>query len=129
MDYLALKLLHVSCAAASATLFLLRGAAMWRGIPWPRALRAAPHLVDTVLLASALALAVWSGQSPLSQPWLAAKLTALLAYIVLGSVALKRGRTPAVRRAALLAALATLAYIVLAAVTKQPWPPKYWMGM
>jgi len=123
MDYLALKQLHISCAAASATLFLLRGAAMWRGAAWPRALRALPHLVDTVLLASAVTLAVWSGQSPLHQPWLGAKLTALLVYIMLGSVALKRGRTTTVRRAALLAALATLAYIVLVAVTKQPWPP------
>lgn len=126
MDYLALKLLHMSCAAASATLFVLRGAAMWRGTAWPDALRALPHLVDTVLLGSALGLAFWSGQSPLNQPWLAAKLMALLAYIVLGSVALKRGRTPAVRRAALLAALATLAYIVLVARTRQPWPPNYW---
>lgn len=126
MDYLALKLLHAGCAATSATLFLLRGAAMWRGAAWPHALRALPHLVDTVLLGSALTLALWSGQSPLHQPWLAAKLTALPAYIVLGSVALKRGRTPAIRRAALLAALATLAYIVLVAVTRQPWPPHAW---
>ncbi|MRV71818.1 regulator SirB [Duganella sp. FT92W] len=126
MDYHALKVLHMSCAAASGTLFLLRGGFMWRGAAWPRALRAVPHLVDTVLLGSALALAAWSGQSPLTQPWLAAKLSALVAYIVLGSVALKRGRAPAVRRAALLAALATLLYIVLVAVTRQPWPPAYW---
>jgi uncharacterized membrane protein SirB2 len=126
VDYLALKLLHMGCAATSATLFLARGAAMWRGAAWPHALRALPHLVDTVLLGSAVTLAVWSGQSPLAQPWLAAKLGALLAYIVLGSIALKRGRTPAVRRAALLAALCALLYIVLVAVTRQPWPPDYW---
>lgn len=126
MDYQALKLLHMGCAATSAALFMLRGAFMWRGAAFtsqPKALRVLPHLVDTVLLGSALALAFWSGQSPLAQPWLAAKLTALLAYIALGAVALRHGRTLAVRRAALLAALATLAYIVLVALTKQPWPP------
>ena len=126
MDYAVLKLLHMGSAATSATLFALRGAAMWRRAgtprPWPRPLRSLPHVVDTVLLCSAITLAVWSGQSPLTQPWLAAKLTALLAYITLGSIALKRGRTPAMRRAALMAALATLLYIVLVAVTKQPWP-------
>jgi uncharacterized membrane protein SirB2 len=126
VDYAALKLLHMGCAGASATLFMLRGAIMWRGASCPRALRVLPHLLDTVLLGSALALAVWSGQSPHTHPWLAAKLAALLAYIVLGSVALKRGRTPLARRAALLAALATLLYIVLVAINKQPWPPDAW---
>ncbi|MEG1118000.1 MAG: SirB2 family protein, partial [Janthinobacterium sp.] len=81
-----------------------------------------PHLVDTALLASAITLAVWSGQSPGSQPWLAAKLCALLAYIVLGTIALKRGKTPAVRGAAFALAVLVFAYIVAVAVTKQAWP-------
>ncbi len=126
MDYAALKLLHMGCAATSAALFVARGAAMWRQAPWPRALRALPHMVDTVLLGSAVTLAVWSGQAPWSHPWLAAKLGALLLYIALGSIALRPDGTTrrplAVRRAALVAALAVLAYIVSVAVTRQPWP-------
>jgi uncharacterized membrane protein SirB2 len=40
--------------------------------------------------------------------------------VVLGAVALKRGRTRSVRLAALLAAMGVFGYIVSVAVTKQP---------
>jgi uncharacterized membrane protein SirB2 len=79
-----------------------------------------PHVVDTLLLASALGLAFWSHQLPGRMPWLTAKVTALLAYIVLGTIALKRGRTPAVRAGAFAAALAAFGYIVGVALTKDP---------
>jgi uncharacterized membrane protein SirB2 len=78
-----------------------------------------PHVVDTVLLASALFLA-WQLGAEGTRGWLAAKVVALLAYIVLGMIALKLGRTPAVRAAAFAAALATFGYIVSVAVTKSP---------
>ena len=124
MDYHMLKMVHVTCASASVSLFLLRGAGMWYGASWTarRWTRAVPPVIDTLLLASALMLAISTGQSPLVQPWLAAKLTAVAVYIILGTLALKRARTEAGRRAAFLAALATAAYIVAVAVSKQPWP-------
>ncbi|OYQ42697.1 regulator SirB [Rhodoferax sp. TH121] len=122
--YLWLKHLHVSCVVLSGCLFALRGGWMlWaphrlqQG--WVRVL---PHGIDTVLLLSAVGLAVWSGQYPLAQGWLTAKVLALLVYIVLGSVALKRGCTRAVRASALVAALLVLAFIVSVALRKQlPW--------
>ncbi|MGK5079883.1 SirB2 family protein [Janthinobacterium sp. HLX7-2] len=124
MDYLSLKHFHMGCAAASGALFLLRGAWMLRASPrlQQRWVKVLPHLVDTALLASAITLAVWSGQSPGSQPWLAAKLYALLGYIVLGTIALKRGKTPAVRGAAFAGAALLFAYIVAVAISKQVWP-------
>jgi uncharacterized membrane protein SirB2 len=120
MNYLILKHLHMSCAALSGSLFLLRGIWMLRGSPMlqRRWVRIAPHLIDTLLLASALTMVVWSAQYPFVQDWLTAKVLALLAYIVLGSIALKRGKTMAVRATAFAAALAVFAYIVLAAITK-----------
>lgn len=83
----------------------------------------APHSVDTVLLASAITLAWQLGISPLSTPWLAAKIVALLAYIVIGSVALKRGKTRRIRIIAWLTAQAVFFYIVSVAVTHDaaPW--------
>ena len=81
------------------------------------ALAAAP-LVDTLLLTSALGRVFWSGQYPFVQTWLTAKVLALVAYIVLGTIALKRGKTKGVRAFALLAALATFAYIVAVALTR-----------
>ncbi|WP_308633170.1 SirB2 family protein [Massilia sp. R2A-15] len=124
IDYLTLKHFHMSCAAASGSLFLVRGAWMLRESPrlHARWVRVAPHIIDTLLLASAITLAVWSGQYPGAQGWLTAKVAALIAYIVLGTIALKRGRTKMVRFSAFLAALAVFGYIVAVAVTKQPNP-------
>jgi uncharacterized membrane protein SirB2 len=124
LDYLTLKHFHMGCAAVSGSLFLLRGAWMLRdsALLQQRWVRIAPHAVDTLLLASAITLAVWSSQYPFAQSWLSAKVIALLVYIVLGAIALKRGRTRTVRAAAFVGALATFGYIVAVAVTRQPMP-------
>jgi uncharacterized membrane protein SirB2 len=74
------------------------------------------------LLPSAIGLAVWRHQYPGRQPWLTVKLLALPGYIVLGAIALKRGRTKGQRQAAVAAALALFAHIVMVAVTKRPFP-------
>lgn len=125
MTYLALKHLHMTCVALSASGFCLRALWMLTGSPLlqKRLTRVLPHVVDSLLLASAIGLAVWSGQYPLVEPWLTAKVGGLLVYIVCGSIALKRGKTP--RQRALFAALALLAlgYIISVALTRQvlPW--------
>jgi uncharacterized membrane protein SirB2 len=121
MDYLSLKHFHMGCAGLSGSLFLLRGVWMLHASPMlqQRWVRIAPHIVDTLLLASAIGLAVWSRQCPGQQPWLTAKVSALLGYIVLGTIALKHGRTRGQRAAAFVAALALFAYIVTVAVTKR----------
>jgi uncharacterized membrane protein SirB2 len=122
MNYLLLKHLHMSCAALSGGFFLVRGAWMLAGSPLLQArwVRTAPHVIDSLLLASAIGLAVWSHQYPGRMPWLTAKVIALLAYIVLGAVALTYGRTRAIRATALVAALASFGYIVAVAVTRNP---------
>ena len=124
MNYLAFKHLHLACVGLSATLFLVRGLLM---LGRPEALRARwarvlPHVVDTVLLSAAIGMLVVGRIHPLDAPWLLAKISALLVYIGLGTVALKRGRTRGVRLGAWLAALAVLLYIVAVAMTKQVWP-------
>ncbi|HYD80812.1 MAG TPA: SirB2 family protein [Paucimonas sp.] len=120
--YLAIKHVHMTCAALSGSFFALRG--IWMLLDSPllrrRWVRIAPHIVDTVLLASALTMVVWSGQYPFAQPWLAAKLLALLLYIMLGTIALKRGKTKRVRGAAYAGALLAFGYIVAVALTRQP---------
>jgi len=117
-----LKLLHVSCALLSAAGFMARGAWMLTGSPLltARLARILPHVIDTVLLASAIALAVRIQQYPFVHGWLTAKVLALVPYIVLGSIALKRGRTRCIRLLALAGALAALAYIFAVALTHQP---------
>jgi uncharacterized membrane protein SirB2 len=122
MTYFALKHLHVTFAALSGLLFLVRGIWMLSGSKRLQArwVKIVPHVVDTLLLASAIGLAVWSSQYPGQQAWLTAKVLALVAYIVLGIIALKRGRTRQVRLAAFVGALACFGYIVAVAVTRNP---------
>ena len=124
MQYLAIKHLHIACAMLSGSLFALRGFWMLRdsALLQARWVRIAPHLIDTLLLASAVTLALRSGQYPFVQPWLTAKLIALCAYIALGSIALKRGRSKGVRSVAFFAALTTFVYIVSVAITRHPFP-------
>jgi uncharacterized membrane protein SirB2 len=124
LDAITLKAIHVTCAALSYALFFLRGVWMLRESPLlqQRWVRYAPHTVDTVLLASAITLAWQLGISPLEAPWLAAKIVALLAYIVIGSVALKRGRTKRIRLMAWLLAQGVFLYIVSVAMTHDPMP-------
>lgn len=102
-------------------LFLLRGIWMLTGSAQlqRRLVRIVPHVNDTVLLAAAIYMATVIGM----QPWIAAKLAGLLLYIVLGSVALRRGPSRIIRAGAFVAALLVFAYIVAVALTKQvmPW--------
>lgn len=121
IDYAAIKLVHAGAAALSIGLFALRGAWMLRSPQrlQRRWVRIGPQVIDTVLLASALWLA-WQLGADGTRGWLWAKVIALCAYIALGTVALKRGRTRRVRIVAFAAALATFGYILSVAVTKSP---------
>lgn len=121
--YPLLRHLHISCVVLSGAGFLLR--LYWMASESPRLhqrlTRTLPHVIDSVLLGSALTLAVWSGQYPFVDGWLSAKLGGLLAYIGLGTMALKRGRTRTARlRYGALAVLA-YAYIVGVALTRNPF--------
>ena len=122
MSYLILKHLHVTCVVLSGLGFCLRGWWMLRESPLRqhRLTRILPHIVDTLLLGSALTMAWMSGQYPFVQGWLTAKLCGLLAYILLGMMALKRGRTPAIRARYFGLALLAYAYIVSVALTRSP---------
>jgi len=84
--------------------------------------RILPHIIDAILLASAIALLFKIQQYPLSHHWLTAKVVALVAYIILGTYALKRGKTKKTRIRALIGAYATFFYIVAVALTQNPQP-------
>ena len=77
-----------------------------------------PHVIDTVLLLSAIALVVITSQYPGSLSWLNAKIAGLIVYIVLGSIALRYGKTKQIRVYAWCLALITFAYIVSVAYSK-----------
>ena len=117
-----LKLIHMLCAMLSISGFVGRGVLLATHSPvmqrkW---IRIVPHVIDTLLLGTAIAMVVGLGLSVLSTPWLLAKITALLVYIALGIVVMRGGKSPRLRIAAWLAAIVVFAYIVAVAVTKNP---------
>lgn len=124
MDYASLKITHVSCVAVSYALFVVRGVWMMRGSAQlqQRWVKIVPHVVDTILLASAIAMVVMIRQYPLVAPWLTAKVIGLVIYIALGMVALKHGKTKSARITAWMAAQAVFAYIIAVALTRNPLP-------
>lgn len=117
-----IRQVHVASVVISLTLFALRGGMMLADLPLRRhlVLRVLPHAVDTVLLTSALMLSYLLRQYPFVHPWLTAKVFGLIAYIVLGSIALRHGRTRGIRAVAFVAALAAAGYIVSVALTRSP---------
>ncbi len=123
IDYAGLKVLHAGCAALSIAGFVARYLMMLAGSPLlqARAVRVLPHVVDTVLLASALVLVWLLSVNPLREPWLATKIAALLGYIVLGGLALRYGRSKALRASAGVLAIVVFAFIVSVARTKSAW--------
>jgi uncharacterized membrane protein SirB2 len=122
MSYLLLKMLHVSSVVISYSLFFLRGIWLMQNSNnlrqrWVKVL---PHVIDTILLTSAIALAVLIQQDPLNNAWLTAKVIGLLIYILLGMIAIRFGKTKKTRIAAWIGAQCIFIYIVLVALSKNP---------
>src|SRR3989338_7187041 len=124
MSFLLLKGLHIACAITSYALFLLRGIWSLRGSPimQQRWVRIVPHVVDTLLLASAIALAVAIQQYPFVDAWLTAKVAGVLLYRGLGLLDLNLPTRTSTRLFAWLMAQAVFAYIVLVAIQHNPVP-------
>lgn len=106
--YPQIKLVHIVCVLLSGALFLVRGGGVLAGGRWPMALamRLLSYAIDTTLLTAALMLFQLLPGGMFANGWLTAKLCLLVAYIVLGSFALKRGRTRGVRAGCYVVAIA-----------------------
>ncbi len=118
--YQTLKLAHLSTVILTILGFMLRGYWMMTGSPklTHKFTKIAPHVIDTVLLATGVGLIVILNLPLLRQNWLTIKLAALVAYIVLGAIALGRGKTMRTRTTAFVCSLAVFAYIVGVALSK-----------
>ena len=114
------KTVHVTFVALSFAGFFIRGIWMLKDSPLlqQKWVRISPQVVDTVLLVSAIILAVQLRMSPMEQSWLMAKIIALLAYIAVGMIALRLGRSKRIRLAAWLLGLVIFLYIVSVALSK-----------
>jgi uncharacterized membrane protein SirB2 len=123
--YSEIKWVHVAAVLASGTIFLLRGLAVQGNARWPMAapVRYLSYSIDTVLLTAALMLLTILPGALYANGWLTVKLTLLVAYIVLGTIALKRGRTRKVRLVSFVAALAVYGSIIAIARLHHPLGP------
>lgn len=120
--YPGIKWIHVSAVLVSGLLFFLRGAALHAGMKWPMAkpVRSLTQVVDTILLAAAVTLAITLHQYPFVNAWLTVKVVLLAVYIALGTFALKRGSTRTIRVLCWVAALLVYAFIVSVARAHDP---------
>lgn len=120
--YLILKNTHIILALLSLTLFVVR--AVWSVNASPKLqqkwAKIVPHIIDTLLLASAVYLMMASHQYPFADSWLTAKLIALIAYIGTGTFAIKRGPTASIRLLFSLMSVAIFCYILAVAITHSP---------
>jgi uncharacterized membrane protein SirB2 len=124
--YLLIKHGHMTAAYLSLGFFIVRAFWSVRGMPILRArwVRVVPHIIDTALLILGVLLAITLNFWPLPG-WLSAKIVALVIYILLGTVAIKRGRTPMIRASFAIAAVGVFIYILGAAIQRSPFS---WFG-
>ncbi|GFD68852.1 SirB2 family protein [Alteromonas sp. KUL106] len=120
--YMMAKHLHLTAVALSILFFIFRF--IWSQLDasalskkWVKIL---PHIIDTVLLASAIWLCVILSQYPFANAWLTFKLVGVVLYIVFGLFALKKAKTTLSKWAFFVAAIAVLMATAMVAVTKQP---------
>ncbi|MDO8271585.1 MAG: SirB2 family protein [Gammaproteobacteria bacterium] len=118
--YTFIKIVHMTCAMLSILGFLGRGILKINESPIveKKLVKVLPHVIDTVLLVSAIALVVMSGQYPWVAPWVGAKVLGLIVYIGLGVVVMRTAKTRQTRIIAFALALVTAAYILMVASTK-----------
>lgn len=129
--YAQIKAVHVAMVFASGLLFALRGAGVLAGMQWPMRLpvKLLSYTIDTTLLTAALMLFTILPHAMFANGWLATKLVLLVVYIVLGTFALKRGRTRRSRAVSYAAALCVFGFIISVARAHHPLGILFLLGL
>ena len=116
------KHLHLTAVGLSILFFIFRF--VWSQLDanalskkWVKIL---PHIIDTVLLGSAVWLCIILSQYPFVNAWLTFKVIGVILYIVFGLFALKKAKTTLSKWAFFIAAIGVLMATAMVAVTKQP---------
>lgn len=123
MEYYSLvKYIHMSAASLSFLGFILRGFWMFKDSPLLQAklTKILPHIIDTILLVGAIYLVYQLDVNVFETHWILAKIILLVAYILIGTIALKRGKTKQIRIIAFIVSLLIILAIFAIAAIK-PW--------
>jgi uncharacterized membrane protein SirB2 len=120
--YAQIKWLHIAMVLCSGSLFVLRGTATLAGFRFPMAapVRYLSYGIDTTLLTAALMLATMLPGAAFANGWLTVKLCLIVIYIVLGSLALKRGSTQTARTICFVMAVLVFGSVIGIARTHHP---------
>lgn len=121
--YAQIKWVHIAAVLSSGGLFVLRGLLVQLGrehLAMAGPVRYLSYTIDSILLTAALMLLTILPHGVFANGWLTVKLVLLVVYIVLGSYALKRGRSPGARRIGYVLALATFAFMFAVARRHHP---------
>jgi uncharacterized membrane protein SirB2 len=127
--YLPIKWAHLLAVMCSGSLFFLRGLGVLAGQRWPMhaVIRYLSYTVDTILLSAALMLVGILPHAVFANGWLAVKVTLVVVYVVLGSLALKRARSQHWRVVCFCAAALTFTAIIAIARSHDPLGPLRWI--
>ena len=118
--YPIIKSIHIITAVVSIAGFTIRGLLMSLNHPVMKQkwIRIVPHINDTILLAAAIWLVLFLHRYPFTDPWVTAKLLGLVAYVLFGTWALRKGKNISQRVMFFVLALASAGYILAVAITK-----------
>ena len=120
--YLLLKHAHLTFIVLALLMFVIRGIWLFTqssqlSKKW---VKITPHIINTLMLLSGIALASYLQLSPFNEPWLAAKIIAICLFILLGVAAFKLPN-PLLRKILWIDALTVFGYIITVAIYKSPW--------
>ena len=123
--YFIVKNIHLTTIFITLVLLLLRIALWIKNSPLSqhRFLKIAPHINDTILLATGIWLIYLTQLNPLSDTWLTIKLIAVITYIFLGFVIFRRLKNQRVYLPWLIIMILIYAYIISIALTKSSLGP------
>ena len=120
--YPQIKQFHIFIALLSGSLFAVRGAFALAGARWPRALpvKWLSYAIDTSLLTAAMMLLTILPWAMFANGWLITKILLIVAYVVLGVLAMRPQRTR--RDRALYHAAALLAFAAIYGIARAHHP-------
>lgn len=120
--YMLAKHLHLTAVFFSISLFVIRFFWLMRSsaLMDKRWVKVFPHVIDTLLLISALSLCFMIQQYPVVNHWLSEKIVFVVLYIVLGMVALNNKHSKKMQWIAFVGAISCVLSIANIALFKQP---------
>ena len=129
--YSVIKASHIGLVYSSGSLFAVRGAGVLLGAAAPMSLpvRVVSQIIDTALLLAAILLVITLSINPLTTSWLLVKLILLVAYIALGTLALRRASTRRGKGLAFVAALACFVMMISIARSHDPLGLLRWLAL